>query len=538
MNDRLSLESATAILAQADAARKSDDFKAAARFYNEIGTQSDNKELVTASADGLQACGEDATAIAVLEGALDRWPESTMLLMRAANACDRTGNYAGAAQYLRKITEFAPGKSRYWVRLGAAYRAAGNWQEAEAAFTRALTIAPLDPSAAMGRGDALAQQGRIEEAIVCYRRLVTLTPDHADATLKLGNLLSLVGNFGEAISVLRRAITHNPKNAAVHLSLGCALHYHGSEEEGLALCQEAIDLEPNLPGASETIGILLLDSGRIAEARETLAPLGREGASVPGLIAMYTVACLSEDMEAAERALHRVLTLDPQHGEARHLLAAMHGEPVARPTSGYVENLFSRLANRYDQRMVEGLRYRMPQYIASEISNARSEAKNFSRWLDLGCGTGLVAIALDDAFEIGEKIGVDITQEMLNRAGRTGLYHQLIHGDVTDALGEFDGIFDLITAVDLLPYMGDLKEFLPRVAARMALDGLFIYTHELTVDGTYKLGPSGRFAHSADYLEKLTSSTNMKAVATKPATLRYDKGEEAPGRIVVVSMRD
>ena len=537
MSDSLSSESVLEILAQADAAREAASFEVAAKLYTEAGTQSGDKDLVVTSADGLQTCGKETAAITVLEGAVDRWPTSPMLLMRAVIAYENTSNYAGAARHLRKITELFPAKARYWVRLGDAYAASGNWYEAEAAFAQTLAIAPLDPSAAVGRGGALVQLGRIEDAIACYRRVITLLPDHADAILKLGSLLSSVGKLEEAAGFLRRAISHNPKSAAAHVTLGTTLHYSGSAEEGLTLCRKAVELEPNLSITREAVGILLLDSGRVAEAAEALAPVERATASIPGLIAMYTVESLAGNMDAAERALQRVLTLDPRNGEARHLLAAMHGEPMANPAPRFVESIFAQLAQRFDERMINDLTYQMPQHVASEILNMRGQATVFSRWIDLGCGTGLIASALDGVLEIREKIGIDITQAMLSCAARKNLYHHLIQGDVTDALGEIDGSFDLITAIDLFPYLGELKEFLPRVASRLAPDGLFIYTHELAQDGTYKLRPAGRFAHSFAYLERLTSNANMKTIATKRATLLYDKGEEVPGQIVILSPR-
>jgi predicted TPR repeat methyltransferase len=535
MKETLTLESATPILVQAEAARDSGDTKTAIGFYSRVANLSDDKEALVIAVDGLLAYGEDSAALAALENALNQWPGSLMLLVRAANVCEATGNYAGAARYLQKIIDRRPNKARYWLRLGDVHATAGNWQDAEAAYAQTLTIAPLDPTAAMGRGDALIHLGRIEEALTCFRRVLKLLPDHAEAALKLGNLLSSTNNFEEAIGVLRRAVQLNPRSAPAHVVLGSTLHYSGREEEGLALCRRAIDLDPNLSISREATGLLLIDSGRVAEAAEVLSAVDRAHASIAGLIAKFSVAILSEDTEAAERALQRALSMDPQHGEARHLLAAMHREPVSRPAPGFVENIFSRLARRFDQRMTRDLGYEMPQRVASAFAEARDQDSPLTRWLDLGCGTGLVASALASVVETKESIGVDITQEMLGVAASKNLYNQLILGDAEDALREVEGQFELITAIDLFAYLGDLKETLSLVSSRLVPNGFFIYTHEQANEGAIKLRPSGRFAHNTDHLQKIAASAGLKVINNQPTALRYDRGEEVQGFICVLS---
>lgn len=535
MKETLTLESATAFLVQADAARSSGDTKTAISLYSKAANLSGDKDAVIIAVDGLQACGEDSAALAALENALNQWPQSPMILVRAANAHEAIGNHTVAIRHLQNLIERSPEKARYWLRLSNAHAAAGNWQDAEAAYAKTLSIAPLDPAAAIGRGDALIHLGRFDDALKCFRRVLRLSPDHAEAAFKLGSLLSSTNNMEEAIDVLRRTVHLDPNSAAAHVNLGTTLHYSGNEEEGLALCRKAIELDPHLSIAREATGLLLLDSGCVEEAAEVLSPVDRTQASIPGLIAKFTVAISSEDAEAAERALQRALSMDPQHGEARHLLAAMHGEPVARPVPGFVESIFSRLARRFDQRMIRDLGYEMPQNIAVAVSGAREPTSPLSRWLDLGCGTGLVASALAGVVEIEESTGVDISQEMLAVAAGKNLYSQLILGSAEDTLLEIDGQFDLITAIDLFAYVGDLKEILSLVASRLAPSGLFIYTHEQATVGTLQLRSSGRFAHNADHLEKMSVGASLRVINSKPATLRYDRGEEVKGFICILS---
>ena len=534
MTDSLSPEDAAEVYVQALNAQKAGDTRVAVDLYAEIASRCDDKELIASSIENLQNSGENEAAVAAIRTALERWPESPMFLMRAAIACEETGNFTGAVEHLKRIANRYPDKSRYWVRLADACTAAGSWDGAEDAYKKALEIAPLDPKAAIGHSESLVQLGRIDDALTSYRRVVKLNPDHADATLRFGNLLSATNNADEAILVLRRAVQLNPKSAAAHASLGNTLHYSGHEDEGLKLCRKAMELDPDLLIAREATGVLLLEQGKLDEATELLNSIDRAHTNLGGLIAKYLIGVLSENVESAERALQHALKLNPQNGEIRHLLAALHGEPVAHPAPSFVESTFARLARRYDSRMIN-LAYDMPHKAAEFIKNARMSDSEVRRWLDLGCGTGLVASALEGVIKIGESVGVDITQNMIHQAADKNLYHHLIHGDATDALRELSGAFDLITAIDLFAYLGDVREFLTLISERLSDRGIFVFTHAHVMEGSFKLDTFGRFSHSSDYLEKLIAKSGLKVVAQEPAQLKFDMGGDAKGQIIALS---
>ncbi len=534
MTDSLSPEGAAEIYVQALNAQKAGDTRAAAGLYAEIASRCDDKELIASSIENLQNCGENEAAVAAIRTALKRWPNSPMFLMRAAVSCEETGNFTGAVEHLKKIAIQYPSKSRYWVRLAEAYTAAGLWEGAEDAYRKSLEIAPLDPKAAIGLSESLVQLGRIGDALESYRRVVKLMPDHADATLRLGNLLSATNNADEAIAVLRRAVHLNPKSATAHASLGSTLHYCGHEEEGLQLCRKAMDLDPDLQIAQEATAILFLEQGQVDEAAKLLDSIDRAHTSLGGLIAKYFLGILSENLEGAERAVQHALKLNPQNGEARHLLSALHGEPVAHPAPGFVENTFARLARRYDKRMIK-LAYDMPQKAAAFIKTVLAPDSEISRWLDLGCGTGLVAAAMETAIKVDESVGVDISQNMIRQAADKNLYHHLVHGDATDSLRELSGEFDLITAIDLLSYLGDVRELFRCVTERLSAQGVFAFTYAEAEEGTFKLGPFGRFAYSSKYLETLISNAGLKIIAKEPVVLKFDMGDDAKGQIVAVS---
>jgi ubiquinone/menaquinone biosynthesis C-methylase UbiE len=113
-----------------------------------------------------------------------------------------------------------------------------------------------------------------------------------------------------------------------------------------------------------------------------------------------------------------------------------------------------------------------------------ADARPGGRALDLGCGTGVVAVAL--AQRGLSVVGVDHSLEMLELARRkletAGLEATLETGDVR-ALRFSDGEFDCVTVQGLLHHLEDLRPCL-RELARVLSPGGYFYVSEPTKDPT------------------------------------------------------
>lgn len=98
--------------------------------------------------------------------------------------------------------------------------------------------------------------------------------------------------------------------------------------------------------------------------------------------------------------------------------------------------LYNDWAGSYDDSFARGWGYVAPRRIA-EIFLAEASGTDVQPILDIGAGTGLVAEALT-----GHDIdGIDISPEMLARAGEKGLYRTLIEADLTAPLAIEDGAY-------------------------------------------------------------------------------------------------
>lgn len=95
------------------------------------------------------------------------------------------------------------------------------------------------------------------------------------------------------------------------------------------------------------------------------------------------------------------------------------------------QQLYREWAETYDATMVEGLGYLSPRLLVELF--AQHATPGDGAILDLGCGTGLVAVELArHGFTLVD--GLDLSESMMAVAARTGLYRNLLEGDLTTHL--------------------------------------------------------------------------------------------------------
>jgi predicted TPR repeat methyltransferase len=162
--------------------------------------------------------------------------------------------------------------------------------------------------------------------------------------------------------------------------------------------------------------------------------------------------------------------------------------------------------------------------------------------LDLGCGTGLVALALSD-LPVGPFSGVDISPRMLEQAQAKNLYSALREARLPAALYDDPTLWRLILAADVLCYFGALDEMLSAVFDRMRPGGRFIFSLEELLpnrDGTmpgnghWAPGRLGRHGHSVGYVVATAAACGYRLLAADRETLRYEAGGPVAGLVVVL----
>lgn len=247
----------------------------------------------------------------------------------------------------------------------------------------------------------------------------------------------------------------------------------------------------------------------------------------------------SGDLDAAAKAYAEVLELDPEdHGGAAVRLASMgRGETPPRAPDAYVETLFDQHAESFEDILVEQLGYTVPMMVRQHLQSL--DLGPFKRMLDLGCGTGLTGGALRDMAE--DITGLDISENMVQIAHEKDLYETLYVGEVEDFLEDNDDEpFDLITATDVLPYLGALEPIFFGAAENMVKGGIFVFSSETlpAEDGRpYIVGPHQRFVHAESYILDRLKETGFELIEMSEINVRMQDGKPSPGHLVVTRLK-
>ncbi|MGE4065083.1 MAG: tetratricopeptide repeat protein [Rhodospirillaceae bacterium] len=507
----------------------------AANLYRQALAQApDKKTMIYIVADGLRDCGFWAEGLAILQQGSQRWPQNIGMLSRLSQAYFERGDYKEAANCLDRFLERVPGELGHWQQLGELRMRSGEFEKAERAFDRILSIDPLNVVASVGRGDALWQQHRIGESVEAYRRAIAIEPENANGLFKIGLALFHTGSAMEAGHFLQRSLQINPHNIPAYGHLSLALSATGQFGTAADIARVAVEADANAGLANYALGKALIGLGDFDNAAESLkrasdaAPRDKEV-----LLALADAETSRDQPFGAERALQQLLALEPSDTSARFMLAALHGEALQTPPPDFAREAFDRIALSYDAVFGAAHAYRTPVDAALLLEDTFPDQSTFKKFADLGCGTGLTAFAMRDAFRIEHATGIDVSARMIEQATPKELYDRLMLGDATETLGALKEQFDLVTAIEILPYVGDLSAMVRSVAASLARNGLFICSIERSDQPPYALRRTRRFAHDVAYLKDLAQAAGLQFVASRPSPTPRYLGTQSEGELLL-----
>lgn len=219
------------------------------------------------------------------------------------------------------------------------------------------------------------------------------------------------------------------------------------------------------------------------------------------------------------------------------LKLAAHGAGVASDGTAvsYVEALFDQYAPQFERALVDRLGYRVPELLDDlvQAEMARLGIENFTRALDLGCGTGLMGERLRAKATYLE--GVDISAAMIAETARKGIYDSLQKAELVATLNGRRADADLVTAADVFIYCGALQPILTALVPALQPGGLVAFSLEAH-DGPEPLflRPSLRYAHGVDATRDALVLAGLEILRFETAVLRFDRGAPITGMLIVV----
>jgi len=242
---------------------------------------------------------------------------------------------------------------------------------------------------------------------------------------------------------------------------------------------------------------------------------------------------------AAIAAFDNARRLDPDdyHGARLQLVRLGAGEGAPAMTAAYVRRLFDQYAERYDNALLEHLRYRAPALLrdaVEQVVHAAGREMRFGAMLDLGCGTGLAGVAFRPFVE--HLVGIDLSPAMITQASAKAIYDRLEAADIADALDQEaarHAAYQLVVAADVFVYLNDLVPVVARVARVLVPDGIFAFTVETHAGDGVKLLPTLRYAHGEDYVRNVLHNAALTVALRERESVRSEKDVPVDSLVVV-----
>ncbi|MDR3389804.1 MAG: methyltransferase domain-containing protein [Rudaea sp.] len=414
---------------------------------------------------------------------------------------------------------------------------AGKFAEAAAAINAMIVASPSDPriylSAAM-----LARAARNpKQEIISLQYAVAAAPQWPPAHGELAKALSREGHHGNAVALANRAVELAPQEMATIEVAVAVANAAGDFATAQRHLQSALALRPSDSSIRKALGICLERQGRFGEAEphwRAMLEQNPDDASALGWLGLCLIG-LDRKSEACV-VLQRAVTLWPEHPSLPFHLAVARGETPSTQPREMIQQLFDGYAGRFDQHLVQQLKYDVPKRVA-KIIRERHPGLDVSV-LDLGCGTGLLGANLG---RIGRAfVGVDVSPRMIEHAARHNVYTELRETDLLDELRRTTAdSFDCVTANDVFIYVGDLSEVIPSAFKVLRSGGALIFSCETAdeSEGALVLRPSKRYAHSRSSVEALCQRAGFGNCDIAPIELRFDLGNVPIVGFMVVAQK-
>jgi predicted TPR repeat methyltransferase len=467
-------------------------------------------------------------------------------LLRRAEELIAAGRLSAARPLLAALQKRgAPAADCAWLAARIAL------QEGRPAEARAI----LDPAIAQAlghtglrkvRAQMLSELGDFGEAARDAAEAIIADPTDPQAKALLGGMMLALGHYAEARACLAEAAADAPGHAPYAQALAAAEEAEGDPLQAARTLQAGIQHAPANRALRTAAILLALRQGQPAAAYD-LAEAARADGLVDACILGLTGHALSGigRHEAAAEAYAEALKLAPKDGYVRRLVAAAGALPGApRAPLPYVRAMFDTQAQRFEM-ATAAQGYRVPGLMRAAVQRHLPALRDASL-LDLGCGTGFVALALSD-LPFAVMRGVDASPAMLALAQSKRLYADLQEADLMERLSEDPARYDVITAADVLCYFGDLTPVFVGVRQRLLDGGLFIATVDTIVDtvaedgpdrGPWRVGMDARYQHADSHVRSAAAAAGLRALEITPTTLRFQADQPIPGLLLVFGRQD
>jgi predicted TPR repeat methyltransferase len=470
--------------------------------------------------------------------------DAETLCSRAAALLD-AGRVAAARPLLAAAQALAPPSPKLTLISARIALASGASEQAMQELESGIATAPSHAGLRKCRADVRLRMGDLEGAARDAAEAVFLDPADPQAKAILGAALFGLGRGRDGIACLAEAVAGAPQDIASRQVLSAAQEKSGDTDnalltlfDGIALCPDSVALR----NAAVLLCIRRRDFTQAARLAEQARFLGAADACTLGMKghALSVLGCHDE----AAIAYQDALKLGPEDTYVRHLVASSGAMPGSkRAPEAYLRAVFDGYADHFDRHLIS-LGYSIPGAIRNVLQNHPKIIAGLvlGPVLDLGCGTGMVAVALG-GLPLGPFTGVDLSSRMLAEAHAKQLYNELRQIDIVTDLATRNEQWPLVVAADVLCYFGALDQLLAQVHESLEPGGWFIFSVEEVLpdhdgvvpgNGNWALQWQGRYAHTSDYVYETACAAGFRVLRMDRPVVRYEAGAAVPGLLLTL----
>lgn len=454
-----------------------------------------------------------------------------------------SGNLPAAEESVRKLLQEHPEHAPARLHLARILLARGHSPEAITELKQFLAgpalQKPYELEALLLLADAVLRTGQLAKAETYGRRALTLAPRDARAKFIVAMVCQQTGRLDEALGLFNEGLLAQPGAVHAWVNLGLIEKQMGRPDDAITSFTRALSLNPGIAPAHYSLGLIHLMRGARGEAERSFRKaLQIEPRHIHAAMQLATLLRYENRMNEAAEVYQAILRHDPENVTARfHLDALQLTDGPARVPPEVVQAIYAdkSVGRHLETSLREHLKYQTPMILEAALHDLHGEERPVRDVLDLGCGSGLYGTLVRPRAK--RLVGVDLSASMVEESRRKRVYDDLHVKDIVDYLTGTQDRFDLIVAMDVLCYFGDLRPLIRRCAGILKPGGVLACSVERAADDrAWQFHRYGHFLHSAAHLRDAAADAGMREVQMTECALRRELGEDRHGFVALFAL--
>ena len=258
----------------------------------------------------------------------NRFPEnsaqqntSTAAIEEQARNHFANGNFEEAANLYRHMLSQTPTRYDIECMLGLVYQNMQAFKEARAHYEHALSVAPPSLELYYNLGIVYMRLADHQQAITYFEKALKMLPGSIEILISLAEVKRATKDIQGALAYYEKIFAINPKSAPAYQSMGNTFADFGYEADAELAYRTALSFDPALITALNGLAIILIRTGRHADAVEILNQIRETHPEEAGILRNLAMAhAASGDFIAAENYCKQALVINPEDPDIHFML--------------------------------------------------------------------------------------------------------------------------------------------------------------------------------------------------------------------------